>query len=254
MNGDLKRDLVTTNIYDDSVSVLLGDGNGSFTSRTNYSVGDEPDSVALGDLDNDGDLDIAFTAGYGSDMLKILSGDGFGSFELGEANYEVGDDPASLVIGDLEGDGDLDIVTANAGGNSLSLLLSSSDGSFSSTTYDAAGKSPLAVALGDVDEDDDQDILFTSKSYNYSAEILTSLSYSDDSNDKVSVLLHNDDGSFTPGDDYAVGDTPESLVVGDLDGDGDLDIVTANAGDDSLSVLLGDGDGSFISESQRTVR
>ena len=95
-----------------NVSVLLGNGDGSFQSAVNYGADDGPSSVAIGDLNGDGDLDLA-VANRWSANVSVLLGNGDGSFPK-RGELRVGDGPCSVAIGDLNGDGDLDLAVANS--------------------------------------------------------------------------------------------------------------------------------------------
>ena len=94
-----------------TVSVLLGNGDGSFQTAVNYGAGDHPHSVAIGDLNGDGGRDLA-VANYGSNTVSVLLGNGDGSFQS-TVNYGADDGALSVAIGDLNGDGDRDLAVAN---------------------------------------------------------------------------------------------------------------------------------------------
>jgi hypothetical protein len=104
-----------------NVSVLLGNGAGSFGSATNFAVGSSPWSVAIGNLNGDGFADLA-VANSGSNNVSVLLGDGAGSFGAA-TNFAVGSSPRSVAIGNLNGDGFADLAVANSGSNNVSVLL-----------------------------------------------------------------------------------------------------------------------------------
>lgn len=134
-------------------------GSGSFGSQSNHTVGARPESVVLGDLDGNGDLDMA-VASVLSANVSVFSNDG-GNFSLA-ATYPVGDGPESIALGDVDGDGDLDVVAANFTTSRISVLLNDGRGSFA---FDAGYTMPaeaLSVALGDVDGDGSLDLAATS--------------------------------------------------------------------------------------------
>jgi hypothetical protein len=229
VNGDGKLDLVTSNFGDNSVSVLLGQGDGTFGAETIFPAGTNPRVVALGDLNGDGAPDIV-TANVGDHSVSVLLGRGDGTFSAQQAALAPapGQRPFSVVVADLNNDGRNDIVTADKGDNSVSVLLSNSDGSFQTReTYDA-GPNPNSVAIGDVNGDGFGDIVIA----NYTGK-------------SVSVLLNNGDGTFGPPTSFATGNTTYAVTLADVNGDGKLDIITANKGDSTVSVLLGNGDGTF---------
>ena len=150
-----------------------------------------------------------------------------GSFTvLGSQN--VGSSPYSVATGDFNGDGKPDLVTANAGSNSVSVLLGNGDGTFQSAVNYAVGSSPYSVAVGDFNGDSKPDLVTANAGSN-----------------NVSVLLGNGDGTFQSAVNYAVGSSPYSVAVGDFNGDSKPDLVTANYGSNNVSVLLGNGNGTF---------
>ena len=238
VDGDAALDVVTANRRSDDVSVLLGDGSGGFSAATGspFAVGSSPESVALGDVDGDGLLDVV-TANQNSDDLSVLLGDGGGGFTAATGSpFAVGNGPRSISLGDVDGDGALDGVTANSNSDDVSVLLGDGNGGFTAAAGNpfAVGDFPQSVALGDVDGDDALDVVTANR----------------ESND-ISVLLGDGGGGFTAaaGSPFAVGDLPLSIALGDIDSDGALDGVTANAFSEDLSVLLGDGSGAFTAAS-----
>src|SRR5207253_530444 len=128
-NGDGKQDLAVIN-YPNSLSILLGDGAGGFTT-TNYAIGSYAVSIAVGDFNGDGKQDLAVANyGTGSDpnTVSILLGDGAGGFRA-RTNFPVGSSPASVAVGDFNNDGKQDLAVANTGSNNVSILLGNGDGS-----------------------------------------------------------------------------------------------------------------------------
>ncbi|MBI2266483.1 MAG: VCBS repeat-containing protein [Armatimonadetes bacterium] len=121
LNGDGKPDLVFANWGSNNVSVLLGNGDGTFQPRFDYGTGPDPWSLAIGDLNGDGKLDLA-TANYGPGTVSVLLGNGNGTFQA-PVNYDTGTNSSSVVIGDFNGDGRLDMAVANAGATTISILL-----------------------------------------------------------------------------------------------------------------------------------
>ena len=180
-------------------------------------------AVAIADLNGDGREDLV-ASNYNS-LVTVLLGDGTGSF--GPVMYFGGGyDAAAIAVGDLNGDGKLDVVTANNRSSSASVLLANGDGSLHSHVDYPTGGSPFSIALGDLNGDGHLDVVTDSHGSDYSA---------------VSVLLGNGDGSLAPPMDYPTTYFPRSVAVADLDGDGKLDVVTANGtttGSGTISVLL----------------
>jgi hypothetical protein len=274
-------DLAVANQGDNKVSVLQGNGDGSFQAARNYAVGTNPVSVAVGDFLGNGILDLA-VANQGDNTVSVLLGNGDGSFQAA-ISYAAGSAPSSVAVGDLNGDGILDLAVTDSavsgGSPSVSVLLGNGDGSFQAAGSYSAGISPGSVAVGDFRGNGISDLvvadsnLSTNSVYvllgngdgsfqaaaKYSVGIgpssvavadflgngIADLAVANPGTDNVSVLLGNGDGSFQHAVNYTVGTLPLSVAVGDFNGDGVPDLVTANPFNNTLSVLLGNGDGSF---------
>jgi len=158
-----------------------------------------------------------------------LLGSGDGTFD-DQVTYAAGSAPSSVYAADLDGDGDLDLATANESSGSVSVLLGNGDGTFAAQTTYTVGDSPGPVFAADLDGDGDLDLATANSGSN-----------------NVSVLLGSGDGTFAAQATYTAGD-PYSVYAADLDGDGDLDLATANYNSDNVSVLLGNGDGTFAEQ------
>ena len=214
MDGDGDLDLLTANFgisnpMGTTVSLRFNTGSGVFTNGYDITVGAEPSSVVVGDMDGDGDLDI-LAANSRSNTVSVRINGGSGNFASGSGTggVSVGTTPYSMAVGDADGDGDLDLFTANYGSNNVSVRLNNGRGVFSGGSNVAVGNDPLSVAVGDVDGDGDLDLL--------AGNINT-----------VSVLVNNGLGVFSSGSNAAVGNGTTGLAVGDVDGDGDLDLLAA---------------------------
>lgn len=167
LNKDGKADIVTTNFEGGNVTILLGDGKGSFTQAAGspFACGNSPFSVAIGDLNKDGNADLAIAnySGQGedrsADAVNILLGDGRGNFKpMSDSPFRAGGAPVSVATGDINGDSIPDVVTANMTGNDLTVLLGSSKGTLTGNPAIAAGRQPYRVALGDLNGDGKADI------------------------------------------------------------------------------------------------
>ena len=230
LDGDGDIDLAVVNKADNDISILKNDGSGRFTSTTITPTGLNTPKAATGaDLDGDGDVDLAVANG-GDSKVVVLLNDGTGNF-TSSGTPGVGNFPLSVTAADLDGDGDLDLATANNSAGTVSVLLNDGAGTFTSAGSDVAvGDGPTSVVAADLDGDGDLD-LATANS---------------DTTNTVSILLNNGAGTFTSaGPDVAIGADPNGIVAADLDGDGDVDLATANSAGHSVSILLNDGAGTF---------
>jgi hypothetical protein len=206
------------------VSILLGNGDGTFLPAVNYSVGDGvgPNAVVAGDFNGDGNLDLAITDASG---VAILIGNGDGSFQPA-VTLHAPPGLLSLAVADFNGDGNPDI--AVAWGNNVGVYLSNGDGSFKSLVPYAAGNGPNTVIAADLNGDGFQDLAVVNSS-----------------DGDIGILLGNGDGTFQPQVTYPVEAGPNGIAVGDFDGDGKLDLAVANNSSSTVSLLLGNGDGTF---------
>jgi hypothetical protein len=193
-----------------------------------YGVGTDPTSLAAGDFNGDGNLDLA-VANSDAGTVNMVLGAGTGHFSHPvSTSYAPGPNISALAAGDFNHDGKLDLVTANQGNRSVSVLLGNGDGTLQTAVSYAVGSSPDSVAVGDFNGDGKLDLVTANQGTN-----------------DVSVLLGNGDGTFQPAVSHAVGVDPTSVAVGDFNDDGHPDLVTANAGSNTVSVLLDNGNGTF---------
>jgi len=232
LNRDGKPDLVVANVVSADVSVLFGNGDGSFQKAINSSAPVLPISVAVGDLNLDGKLDLAVVNNGPDGKVLVLLGNGDGSFQT-PVGYMADCDPMDVAVRDLNGDGKLDLVVASeprrfdCPTGDVSVLLGNGDGTFKTAVTYGAHQGSGAVAVGDLNLDGKLD-----------------LAVANGGSDDVSVLLGNGDGSFQAAVNYGAHNFPFDVAVGDLNGDGKPDLAVADSFD-GVSVLLGNGDGSF---------
>ncbi len=232
-NGDGIMDIAVVNsdpyTTPDTVSVLLGKGDGTFEAAVNYAVDNEPDAIVAVDLNGDHVPDIATADELGQTMdVLINKADGSGTFNNPVA-YAAGQAPRGIAAGDLRGLGIIDLVVANNNGNNVTVFLGKGDGTFGTGVNYPANQHPKSVAIG---------------KFNNSSTHLDLAVANHDSND-VSVLIGNGDGTFLAPVNYAVGKQPRHVVVADFNKDGNLDLATANGGASTVSILYGKGDGTF---------
>jgi uncharacterized repeat protein (TIGR01451 family) len=228
--GDLDRDarvdLVTANQGADSVSILLGNGDGTLDPPANVDAGNDPQAIAIGDFDRDGKLDLV-TANNASNDVSVLLGNGDGTVEAAVA-YGAAMGPRAVTIGDFNRDGRGDLAVTNGGSANVSILLGNANGTFQTATHHDTGASPRGIATGDVNRDGKLDLAVASSG----------------SND-VSLLLGNGNGTFQTAASIATGTAPYAVVIADFNRDGKLDLATANSGSNDVTLRLGNGDGSF---------
>ena len=231
-NGDGLQDLAVANRDSNNVSVLLGNGDGTFQAARNFAVGNWPYSVAVGEFNGDGRPDLA-TANLRGNTVSVLLGNGDGTFQAAR-NFAVGANPCFVVVGEFNGDGRPDLAVANGawleGTPSVSVLLGNGDGTFQAPRHFAAGSVPQSVAVGEFNGDGRPDLAVVNVF---------------DRN--VSVLLGNGNGTFQAPRNFAVGAFPVSVAVGEFNGDGRLDLAVANRDGWTVSVLFGNGAGDFQS-------
>ncbi len=160
-NGDGRTDLAVANELENTVSVLLGNGDGTFQPQATYAVGTWPGAIVAGDFTGNGRTDLAVAnqnnMGYGPGTVSVLLGNGDGTFQP-QVTYAVGNDPKSIVAEDFTGNGRTDLAVANAGNNTVSVLLGNGDGTFQPQVTYAVGASPDAIVAGDFTGDGRTDL------------------------------------------------------------------------------------------------
>jgi len=235
-NEDGQKD-VALMIYDSgAVIVGIGTGDGTFMLTACHG-GELGTGVAAGDVDNDGHTDLVvsyidwydpYYGGPQSGGVAVLMGNGDGSFTGPSYQFE-GDTPAQdLVLGDLNGDGRLDLAVALIYDDLVAILLGQGDGTFTEPSYHATGSFPTDMIQADLDSDGDTD-----------------LAVANSRSESVSILLNNGDGTYPVAVDYPVGGDPVALTAADLDGSGGTDLALTIEEQNTLSLLFGTGTGGF---------
>ncbi len=232
MNRDNKPDLVTVNSTDNDVSVAFGDGRGGFTRAPGspFPVGPSPYPFAIGDVNDDAQLDIVATATATGPMraqqlplsraLTLLLADGGGGFRSIQLPLRTGE-PWFAVINDINGDSKPDILVTHHDQNQLTVLLGDGRGGFVEaigSPFDFGGKA-FHTAVTDVNRDGKMDVIAAG-------------------GDSVRVMLGDGRGGFAPGPAIRTGPGSWHMALADVNGDGKLDLVTSNLESDTVSVLL----------------
>jgi len=230
VNGDHRLDAVVANAFSSSVSVLIGNGDGTFQSQVQYPTDASPVAVGLADLNGDGKLDLVVESSTGT--VSVLLGNGDGTFQP-HVDYPTGPGPyKEIAIADLNGDGYLDVVVPdlnNFGPGFVAVILGNGDGTLQPPVEYPTGVGDVGVAVGDFNGDGKLDVATANAS-----------------DPTVSVLLGNGDGTFRPHVDYPLPTSAYSVAVGDFNADGKLDLVLSTGGAGAaVYVLLGNGDGTF---------
>lgn len=223
-----------------AVGLLATAAGADYTAGSAINGLSAPQSIAIADLNEDGRADLAIgqdldLAGRGVVAIELANGDGTFSAPTGQAFAGVGLFPVGVfAAGDMNGDGYPDLVTVNSNGNSYSFLAGNGNGIFNVNTY-PAGRSPAGGAVADFNGDGLADLA-----------VVNSQSFTSPEGN-VSIFLNNGHGPFTgpPGSPITVGNAPVAAVAADLNEDGHIDLAVSNDSGGSVSVLLGNGDGTF---------
>jgi hypothetical protein len=245
-NSDGNVDVATADNVGQSISVLLGDGTGNLATASTYSAGPiigistpRPRQVTSVDLNLDGKTDLVWTVTYGQTVdgrLGVLLNNGsFNPFlNVNPTFYSIGKNPYGLVATDLNRDGKPDLVSANSpnpGDGSISVLLGVGDGTLQQAQQTIVGFKPRYLSNGDYNRDGRQDLALTLS----------------EPENLVQILLGDGTGSFASQTSYSLGtgSGPRDVINKDLNSDGILDLAVSTIYGDSVSVLLGNGHGSF---------
>jgi len=261
------------------LTVLLGDGAGSFSTRTPFPA-DRSGPMALADFNGDNHLDLAVANGQGG-TVDITFGDGHGNF-FGPLHPDAGPTPVSAAAADLNGDGKMDLAVVNEfyiEVHQVDILLGNGDGTFQPPTPIRVGVTPEAIAIADLNHDGIPDLViadagspsgmyvligkgggqFATPVY-YSSPSASTLMLIDVNHDGVPdivgmsessytpgvfVLLGKGDGTFQPSHGFLAGHLLAGMAAGDFNGDGNIDIVVSDRRGNAVLLLPGNGDGTF---------
>lgn len=244
LNGDGKPDIVVANEQSSDVTILLGDGKGGFTPAKGspFAAGSLPNDIAIGDFNRDAKLDLAF-ANHEEKHLTVLLGDGNGGFTPAPNSplaVEVNPHVHGVATGDVNGDGNLDLVTDSWANDQELVLFGDGKGNFRTPgTFVKVGKRPYQRhRVADVNDDGKADIITTNTQGN-----------------NVTILLSDGRGGFKQpaGSPFPCGDSPFNLAASDVNGDGKVDLAIVDSpgsmaegrGKEGLTILFGSGNGGF---------
>jgi len=276
-SGDGHPDLVVANGLANTVGILRGVGDGSFTGPTGYGAGSGPLAVAVGRFDGDGTPDIA-AANYFSDNVTVLLGTTAGGF-TGPTSFPTHGHPESVVTGTFDAGPTTDLAAANTVTNNVSILLGVGTGFFTGPGSAGAASGPRGIAVADLNGDSVQDLAvanvfsdnvsllfgngngtFTGPTAlptgagsgpiaiaagNFNGDSNADLAVVNTYSSNVSILLGTGGGTFSAPTPVAVGSGPRSVAVGNFNGDGDADLAVVNETASSVSILLGAAGGTF---------
>jgi len=260
LNNDGYPDLVTGNYWGDNIAVLINQGDGTFIRDNLYSIGDQVSSVACGDFDGDGHIDLAVAFNSG---MSVLLNDGDAGFAV-DTTYHGGFVPQTLAVADYDNDGTPDIISGNSGLAGVAVFYNDGFGKFNSIQNIATGTSVTGMNLNDFDADGVLDIATANSGINSVCLILDGLlsdTYAagtktwnpiggdfdadsdidlfavNETDDNLTSLNNNGDGTFASRPSYDCGLTPSWGVAADFNHDGDLDVAVCLFGRDSIYVL-----------------
>jgi len=231
------HDLLVTDPVANTVQVLLSNGDDTFKEATGspITVGQQPSAIVTGDFNADGNLDFVVT-NFTDNTFSLFLGNGDGTFKQATGSPfalpSAVTGPIAMLATDINSDGNLDLAIVDQTTNNVSILLGNGNGTFTQATNSpiAVGRSPVAIATGDVNNDSHPDLAIVNQTDN-----------------TVSVLLGNGDGTFTAATNspLATGQAPTSVTIADFNADGNPDIAVTDPQTDSVSVFLGVGQGLF---------
>jgi Bacterial Ig-like domain (group 3)/FG-GAP-like repeat len=228
-SGQVKFSDLTNGFLNTSVA-LVGPGMSSFRPPQDFQAGAGAIAVASGDFNGDGFPDTAI-ANRDESTVSVLLGNGDGTFQQ-QKTFPTDLFPAGIAVGDFNGDGIPDLAVAGFGSSFIDVLLGNGDGSFQAKV-EYPTDPPIAVAVGDFNNDGLPDLATASQT------------------GTAGVLLNNGDGTFAQQKAFPAGNVPAAITVGDFNRDGNLDLAVADRIGNTVTVLLGNGDGKFQQPSKQ---
>ena len=228
IDGDTRLDILTANSGGTgSVGVLVNKGFGAFQAASAIPAGGALTSIAIGDLNNDGRLDVVATTANDVSVVTNLGSMKFSS----PVFFPSGESSRSPSIGDFNGDGNLDVAAANSDGttgNSISVLLGDGHGGLTPSTTYPVDRRPMALGCAD-----------------FNGDGLLDLASANFAGNDITMLANSGSGRFGPFGNVTVGAQPQGIAVGDLNLDGWPDLVVTNYLDNTISLLINSGTGTL---------
>ncbi len=223
VNGDGKMDVLVGGVADGATVIYTNNGNAGFVSAGGFAQAPgNPYSIALADVDGNGSQDI-IEMKYGGvtapSEFDVLTNNGTGGFST-QTLYLTGTNAISLATADVNGDGWVDVITANTAANSLGIFTNNHSGGFALASTVPVGIGPVSVIAKDLTGDGKPDLICAN------------------SDGTLSVLVNSGSGGFTLASSPAVGGSPQSVIATNLNNDGQTELITANSGAATLSLLF----------------
>ncbi len=230
LNSDNRLDIAVTNRDSNTVSVFLNRANSAYYQKVDYAVGTNPSGIYGGDIDDDGDIDLV-VSNKGSGNISVLKNNGSGGF-ASAVNYPAGVNPSAIFLIDVDDDEDIDAIITNMTVGLITVFYNDGTGSFSSSSSFNVGANTMPVALFACD--------FSGLGNPVDIAVV------DNSGDAVIIMENNGWGAFSACGSFQVGSAPNNIHGGDIDNDGDIDLVVANYKlANAASVLINNGNCSF---------
>ncbi len=241
-DGDANLDIAVADSANSSVSILLGNGDGTFAAPLTFPAGENPVALLAKDLNGDGILDLAIVnqgtgATNGTVSIWLGHADITGTWDQTFSpmtDYPVGTLPTAIASSDFNADGRPDLAVPDFADNTVSILLQSNDGTaatqgtFAAKVDYSTGGGPAGIVVADLNADGRPDLAVTNQTDN-----------------SVSILLGNSDGTFNASTDFPTGTAPTGILAADFTGAGPLDLAVADRTDNNADILVGNGDGTF---------
>ena len=273
LNKDTYPDLAIANAADDSISVLMNTGTGSFAGQVTYGTSASPSALAFGDFNADTYIDLAVVEN-GASQISVFLNDLTGTLQLESVN-PVGTSPTWLSVSDFDGDNKLDIAVVNSGDNSAGILTGFGNGVFTYSPAIPTVTNPVFLVTPDLDNDGHLDLVVSgntdqviqvipgkagaqfgltttvgasplgSVSTDFDGDGIIDLAVVNSGGNSVSILKGNGYGFFSVLGTLPTANNPTAVKVSDFNRDGKKDLVVANRGSGTIRVYLGNGDGTF---------